>query len=226
MKLSDKLDDITRKFWSAWRTWRLGQGWSLGVDLPSQKVSPHLVANFDQLTPDGSEWFRQHTALMLWALEDLPLEAWGFAPKPQPIAADGAEPRLRVEVEVARQEATALRARLTKIELERDQEVQKADVERSQRAAAEDKLSRLEAVVTELKETVPSTAKAVEAALAALKGGDQKKVATNLAEALALLTGEPVEPEAEEPEAAPGDDKPKAEKKPRPRKKKKTPDWG
>jgi hypothetical protein len=145
MKLADKLDDITRKFWSAWRTWRLGQGWSHGIDMPSQKVSPHLVANFDQLSPDGSEWFRQHTALLLWALDDLPLEAWGFAPKPTPVAADGAEPRLRVEIEHARQEAQTLREDLAKALLERDQEVQKADIERSMRAAAEKKVARLEA---------------------------------------------------------------------------------
>ena len=150
MKLSDKLDEITRKFWSVWRTWRLGQGWCQGSDLPSQKVCPHLVASFDQLTPDGSEWFRQHTALLLHSLDDLPLESWGFTSKPQaPTVVEGAEPRLRAEIEKLkseaerlRHEANALRSEVQTLKVERDQEAQNTVEARYACAVMESKLKR------------------------------------------------------------------------------------
>lgn len=118
-KLSDRLDEITRKFWQSWKTWRIGQNWTLGSDYPNQKLSPFLVANFDQL-PDGGEWFRQHAALMLWTLDDLPLEAWGVVPAPTRVD-ESAMPRLRSEVERLRTEVEDLRKLVKLRELERDE---------------------------------------------------------------------------------------------------------
>lgn len=167
MKLASKLDEITRKFWSTWRTWRLGQGWCFGIDMPSQKVSPHLVASFDQLTPEGSEWFRQHTALLLHALDDdLSLEVPAAPAEPM---MDPAMPRLRAEVEKHRTETNELLLRISQLQLAADQEAQKTDVERAARNEAERKLTKIEPVIAELKATVIPTTKAVEAALDALK---------------------------------------------------------
>ena len=210
MKLSDKLDEITRKFWSTWRTWRLGQGWALGTDLPSQKVSPHLVASFDQLTPEGSDWFRAHTALLLHAIGDMAVET----PAPAAPVADPAMPRLRAEIDKHRTDTNGLLLQISQLQLALDQETQKTDIERELRNEAEAKLTKIEPVIAELKATVLPTTKAVETALDALKSGDQQKVAASLAEALAFLTGESVEAPA-----------PKAETAPKP-KKKKPAKWG
>lgn len=134
VKLSDHLDDITREFWQAWKTWRIGQGWTLGSDYPNQKLSPFLVANFEQL-PDGGEWFRQHTALMLWALDNLPLEAWGVISKtPAALMEEAAAPRLRAEVERLRAEVEDLRKIVKLRELERDEAVAECDKFKSYKA--------------------------------------------------------------------------------------------
>lgn len=77
MKLSNRLDEITKVFFETWRSWRYDQGWRLGPDLPSSLLSPHMVDNWDQLHEAGRVWFRQHAALVLVAVEHL-------APEPPP----------------------------------------------------------------------------------------------------------------------------------------------
>jgi hypothetical protein len=71
MKLSNKLDDITRVFFETWRAWRYAQGWRLGPDLPSSMLSPHMVDNWDQLHDEGRKWFQQQAALVLVAVEQV-----------------------------------------------------------------------------------------------------------------------------------------------------------
>jgi len=109
---------------------------------------------------------------------------------------DPAMPRLRAEVEKHRTETNELLLRISQLQLAADQESQKTDVERAARNEAERKLTKIEPVIAELKATVLPTTKAVETALDALKGGDHQKAATSLAEAMALLTGDPTEAES------------------------------
>lgn len=71
MKLSNKLDEITKAFFEIWRTWRYAQGWRLGPDLPSSLLSPHMVDNWDQLHDEGRNWFRQQAALVLAAVDQV-----------------------------------------------------------------------------------------------------------------------------------------------------------
>ncbi len=71
MKLSSRLDEITKVFFETWRAWRYDQGWRLGPDLPSSLLSPHMVDNWDQLHDEGRKWFRQQAALVLVAVSQV-----------------------------------------------------------------------------------------------------------------------------------------------------------
>ena len=61
------LESIAQSFWSSWRIWRLSDGWTLGPDNPSLKMSPDLVSDWVHLPDNRRDWFRQHAALVLYA---------------------------------------------------------------------------------------------------------------------------------------------------------------
>lgn len=70
-KLSDRLEDVTRLFFSLWREWRHNQGWRLGPDLPGALLSPYMVDSWDELHDGGRIWFRQHAALVIASIDQL-----------------------------------------------------------------------------------------------------------------------------------------------------------
>lgn len=71
MPASDRLEDITRAFFTTWRVWRYEQGWRLGPDAPASLLSPFMVDNWNQLDDAGRAWFRQHAALVLAATDQV-----------------------------------------------------------------------------------------------------------------------------------------------------------
>ena len=71
MSKANIVESVVHKYFEAWRVWRISQGWVLGPDAPSSKMSPYLVDDWSQLDEEGETWFRQHVALMLWAQEQV-----------------------------------------------------------------------------------------------------------------------------------------------------------
>ena len=68
--LSDRLEEIAQEFFTTWHLWRVGQGWTLGPDRANDQMNPYLVGTWDRLTPQGQDWFRQHAALILHAVDE------------------------------------------------------------------------------------------------------------------------------------------------------------
>jgi hypothetical protein len=69
MALSEHLEYLTRHYWESWRTLKVDQGWTLGSDNGSAKMSPYLVHSFDGLDEDGKQEFRSRVALVLHAID-------------------------------------------------------------------------------------------------------------------------------------------------------------
>ena len=61
------VEDVARQFFFVWRTYRLGQGWTLGHDRPDAKMSPYLVHSWEALAEDGRVFFLQQAAMVLHA---------------------------------------------------------------------------------------------------------------------------------------------------------------
>ena len=67
--LSDRLEEIAQEFFHTWHVWRVSQGWTLGPDRANDQMSPYLVGTWDRLTPQGQDWFRQHSAFIIHAVD-------------------------------------------------------------------------------------------------------------------------------------------------------------
>jgi hypothetical protein len=65
----DQLDAVVPAFFQVWRDWRQAEGWKLGPDDVVAKTSRFLVPSWSLLGAEGQAWFRQHAALVLWALD-------------------------------------------------------------------------------------------------------------------------------------------------------------
>jgi hypothetical protein len=100
--LATKLDEVTKHFWHLWRDWRFSQGWRLGPDDAGAKLSPFMVRNWDQLSDEGRLWFKQHTALVLGAIEQA-----GTTPVVAEVATTNEEPTERQRVAQAVELTTA-----------------------------------------------------------------------------------------------------------------------
>ena len=66
----DRLEQIAKQFFANWCIFRREDGWTLGNDLPSAKMSPYLVHSWEGLDDSGQDWFRAQAALVLHAAKE------------------------------------------------------------------------------------------------------------------------------------------------------------